>query len=58
MNSRLDTLLSKFELNDRRYNEKCITKEKLQYNYEKAYKILEDERIKSKKFLEKALFDK
>lgn len=58
MNSRLDTLLSKFELNDRRYNEKCITKENLQYNYERAYQILEDERIKSKRFLEKALFDK
>lgn len=54
MNSRIDTLLSKFKLEDRRYKGK-IDNEDLLYNYDEAYKILEKEREKSKKFLKKAL---
>ena len=55
MSSRIDTLLSKFKLKNRRYNGKNITKENLEHDYSEAYKILEKEREKSKKFLEKAL---
>ena len=54
MNSRIDTLLSKFKLEDRRYKGK-IEKEGLLHNYNEAYKILENEREKSNKFLKKAL---
>lgn len=54
INSRIDTLLNKFELNDRKYNGK-ITKELLKCDYTKAYKILEQERNKSKEFLKNAL---
>ena len=55
MNSRIDTLLSKFKLKNRRYNGSSITKENLEHDYTEAYKILEEERKKSKAFLEKAL---
>ena len=55
MSSRLDTLISKFKLKNRRYNGKEITKENLEHDYSEAYKILEKERKKSKEFLEKAL---
>lgn len=55
MNSRIDTLLSKFKLKNRRYNGTSITKENLEHDYAEAYKILEEERKKSKEFLEKAL---
>lgn len=51
MNSRITTLLSKFKLVNRRYNGKCITKENLEHDYSEAYKILEIEREKSKKFV-------
>ncbi len=54
MNSRLDTLLKKFNLKDRWYKNK-IMKEQLKANYEEAFNILEDERRKSKKFLENAI---
>lgn len=54
MNSRIETLLSKFKLKNRKYEEK-ITKENLDHNYSEAYKILESERAKSKKFMDKAL---
>ena len=54
MNSRIDTLLSKFKLEDRRYKGK-IEKEDLLHNYDEAYKILEKEREKSNNFLKKAL---
>lgn len=54
MNSRLDTLLSKFKLEDRRYKGK-ITKKDLKCDYTEAYKILDRERIKSMNFLKKAL---
>ena len=54
MNSRLDTLLSKFKLENRRCNGR-ITKKDLTCDYKEAYKILEKERIKADKFLRKAL---
>ena len=54
MNSRLETLLSKFKLQDRKYTEK-ITDKVLKYDYTKAYKILDKERVKAKEFLIKAL---
>ena len=55
MNSRLETLISKFKLENRRFNGEKITKENLNHNYKEAYKILEEERKKSEKFLKKAL---
>lgn len=54
MNSRLETLLNKFNLNDRWYKGK-ITKEQLQVDYTEAYKILDEERKKSEDFLKRAL---
>lgn len=54
MNSRIETLLSKFDLTDRKYNEK-ITENLLNLDYLKVYKILENERIKVNNFLKKAL---
>lgn len=54
MNSRLNTLLSKFKLENRYYKGK-ITKDLLEANYEEAYNILEEERKKSDIFLRKAL---
>lgn len=54
MNSRLETLLNKFKLENRKYKEK-ITKENLNHDYTEAYKILEKERIKADEFLRKAL---
>lgn len=54
MNSRIDTLLSKFKLENRKYNGKEITKENLKHDYTEAYKILEKERKKSEEFLKKA----
>lgn len=54
MGSRIDTLLSKFKLEDRRYNGK-ITDKLLKCDYKDAYKILEVERKKSDNFLRRAL---
>lgn len=55
MNSRIDTLLSKFKLEDRYYKEK-ITKELLQCDYTQSYKILRKEREKAEEFLKKTLY--
>lgn len=55
MGTRIDTLLSKFNISDRRYNNKEITKANLKHDYTEAYKILESERKKSETFLKKAL---
>lgn len=55
MNSRIDTLLSKFKLKNRKFNDKEITKENLNHDYTEAYRILEKERKKSEEFLKKAL---
>ena len=54
MNSRIETLLSKFKLENRYYKGK-IDKELLKTDYMEAYKILEEERKKSLTFLKKAL---
>lgn len=54
MNSRIETLINKFNLKNRNYTGK-ITKENLEHDYIEAHKILEKEREKSKRFLEKAL---
>lgn len=54
MNSRLDTLLSKFNLQDRKYKGK-ISKKDLICDYKLSYKILDEERKKADKFLRKAL---
>ena len=54
MNSRLDTLINKFKLKNRKFEGK-ITEKNLKHNYEEAYKILEKERQKSERFLKEAL---
>lgn len=54
MNSRIDTLLSKFELQDRRFNG-TISKDLLKCDYKEAKKILEKEKEKSFTFLKNAL---
>lgn len=54
MNSRLETLLKKFELEDRWYKDK-ITKELLEVDYSNTYKILEEERKKAKDFFNKEM---
>lgn len=54
MSSRLDTLIDKFKLKNRKFDGK-ITEENLNHDYSEAYKILEVERQKSKDFLERAL---
>ena len=55
MNSRLDTLISKFNLKNRWFNGKEITKENLEVDYTEAKKILKKEQKKSLDFLERAL---
>lgn len=54
MNSRIDTLINKFNLKGRRFLEK-ITEENLKHDYTEAYQILEKEKQKSNNFLKKAL---
>lgn len=54
MNSRIETLIRKFNLENREFTGK-ITKENLNHDYTKAYEILEKEREKSMRFLKKAL---
>lgn len=54
MNSRIDTLLRKFNLEDRRFNGK-ITDKLLKCDYTDAKKILKIEKEKSNAFLKKAL---
>lgn len=54
MNSRIETLLSKFKLEERKFVGE-LTNNILNHDYSEAYKILEEERKKSKEFLEKAL---
>ncbi len=55
MYSRIDNLLDKFELKNRKCNGKEITNDNLNHDYNKAYMILEEERKKSDVFLKKAL---
>ncbi len=55
MNSRLDTLLSTFNLQKCWYNEKTITKDSLAINYNEVKEIIKNERKKAVVFLETAL---
>lgn len=54
MNSRIQTLLSTFNLKDREYKDKENIDNKLTCDYSEAHKILKDERKKSKDFLKEA----
>ena len=54
INSRIETLINKFNLKNREFTGK-ITKENLQHDYKEAYEILEKERKKSYEFLKRAL---
>ena len=55
MSSRLDTLISKFELKNRKYNGQNITIENINHDYSRAYQILDREREKSIRFIKKAI---
>lgn len=55
MNSRIETLLSKFKLENRKYNEKNITNKNLFNDYTEAFNILEIERKKADKYLRNSL---
>lgn len=55
MNSRIETLLNKFQLQDRKYNNKEILSEQLKCDYTNAYKILEKEKERANEFLIKSL---
>ena len=54
MNSRIETLINKFNLKNRNFTGK-ITIENLQHDYTEEYKILEKERQKADEFLRQAL---
>jgi len=54
MNSRIETLLTKFNLKNRKF-EREITEENLNHDYTEAYEILKKERERADKFLKKAL---
>lgn len=55
MNSRVENLITKFQLKNRKYNGREITKENLNHDYTEAYKILNEERKKTIEFLRQAL---
>lgn len=55
MNSRLDTLITKLKLENREYNEICITKENMNHDYTEAYKQLKIEKEKSISFLKNTI---
>lgn len=57
MNSRIETLINKFNLKNRIFKGK-ITRENLEHDYAEAYRILEKEREKSSRFLKRCLQDK
>mgnify|MGYP004468912961 CR=1 FL=1 len=54
MNSRIETLLSKFDLQSRKFNGK-LSDNFLNINYENSKKIIEEEKKKTMEFLRKAL---
>lgn len=54
MSSRIDTLLDTFKLQNQKFDGK-ITNKNLKHDYSNAYKILEKERLKSKKFIDEAI---
>ncbi len=55
MNSRIETLLTKFNLENRKFLGR-ITKENIEHNYKKAYQKLEIERNKVNEFIEKFFY--
>lgn len=55
MNSRIDTLISKFKLQNRKYNGEKITENNLKHDYSEAQKILKEERKKCDAFIKNAL---
>ncbi len=55
MYSRIETLLSKFQIKNRKFNGTNITKENIEHDYTDAYSILEIERKKSDDYLKRAL---
>ena len=57
MNSRIDTLLSTFKLEDRRYI-KCRLNDMLTFDYTEAHRILDSEREKSFNWLKNAIGEK
>ena len=54
MNSRIETLIRKFNLKNRKF-EREITEENLQHDYSEAYKILEEEKKKAMSFIKNVL---
>lgn len=58
MNSRIETLINKFQLKNRKYNNKNITKDNVNHVYNESYKILEKERLTAKEFILKATNEK
>lgn len=57
MGSRFDTLISIFELKNRRYNKQILVEEYLNHDYSEAYTILEKEKKKAEQFFSLALGD-
>lgn len=55
MNSRLNNLINKFELKNRKYNEKNISVKNIEHNYKKSYAILKKEQEKSEEYIKRAL---
>ena len=53
MNSRIETLINKFQLKNRKYNGDNITKKNLEHDYSDSYIILEKERQKTKDYFSK-----
>lgn len=55
MNSRIKTLLHKFEIEGREYNTNSFSNDVLKVDYTKAKKVLEYERLKAKNYLKSCL---
>ena len=55
MGSRIDTLLNKFKLTERKFNNNMKIEDYIYHNYDEAYKILDAERKKSEEFLKNNL---
>lgn len=56
MNSRIETLINKFNLKNREFNGTNITKENLNKDYIETYEILKEERKKAISFLRESIF--
>lgn len=55
MSSRIDTLLNKLEIKNRKYNGHEITKENIEHDYSFAHEKIEDEKILALNYLKKVL---